>query len=622
MTDAAVTVRRDTRQLATTALTVVGLVAAVALLVTALAALRPGFGHGIDVSDEGLYLVAADAPSARYNYVGLWGVYLHLLFALVGYDIAHYRVVGAVLLALAAWAAARGIGALLRGWSVDGVVLGRGSQVVLDVVAVTASLAYYGLYLITPSYNWLALVGALLVVAGLMPLLVPQRSRRRTWVSGGVLAFGCFVAFMGRPTAGVGLALCSLLMLLLVSVRSWRERRLATLVVVAAGLALVIAHLLLVLGPADTADAFRRTAYFATQDVTRHTFADLVAQSLTQLSVLPSRVQKVAGWSPLLGLLVVLAAFVPHRQRPSAVTAITAAALAVVGAVIWAGHGFGGGAQFIVTLPYAGYALLLTALGAALGAHAVVRVPDLGPVGAVDAVGDERVARPPWRWFAVAASLVISAMLYAFSSNNGFVQQQAGAFVLLVLATLALAFAATGTRGALVVLVVTGVVAGVGVTSSLRAGEARGYRTAPPAQSVAEATVSYRGATLLVGPEYAAFYRDLDRESAAAGFAVGTPLMDLTPFSPGVGYAMGAEPPTTLMLGFSPPVARWALDQQDRAAWHGAWLLLAPGSKRGVDPAQVVGAVGRSFPADYERVASLVWPWDKQTFELWRPRSP
>ena len=75
-----------------------------------------------------------------------------------------------------------------------------------------------------------------------------------------------------------------------------------------------------------------------------YTFGDLVAQSLTQLSLLPSRVQKVAGWSPLLGLLVVLAAFVPRRQRPVAVTAITAAALAVVGAVLW-----------IASLVYAGY---------------------------------------------------------------------------------------------------------------------------------------------------------------------------------------------------------------------------------------------------------------------------
>jgi hypothetical protein len=603
-------------------LTVVGLAAAVLLLVTASAALRPGFGHGIDVSDEGLYLVAADAPSPRYNYVGLWGVYLHPLFALVSYDIAHYRLIGAVLLALAAWAAARGMGTLLRGWSADGVGPGRGTQALLDLVAVTASLAYYGLYLITPSYNWLALLGALLVTAGLMPLLVPPRSRRRTWVSAGVLALGCFVGFMGRPTAGVGLALGSLLMLLLVSQRSWRERRFATLVVVAVGLALVGAHLLLVLGPSDTVDAFRRTAYFATEDLTSHTFGDLVAQSLAQLSALPARVQKVAGWSPLLGLLVLLAAFLPRRRRPVAVTGITAAALAIVGAVVWQRHGFGGGALFTTTLPYAGYALLITALGAALGAQAIARVPDLGVVVARDDLGDELRSRPSWRWFAVASSLVVSAMLYAFSSNNGFVQQQAGAFVLLVLATVALALAATDTRGALVVLVVVAIVAGVGVTSSLRAGEARGYRTAPPDQSVVEATVSHRGATILVGPEYAAFYRDLDSAASAAGFTVGTPVIDLTPFSPGVGYALGAEPPTTLMLGFSPPVARWALDQQDQAAWHGAWLLLAPGSTRGIDPTKVVGAVGRSFPADYERVASLVWPWATQTFELWRPKAP
>jgi hypothetical protein len=40
---------------------------------------------------------------------------------------------------------------------------------------------------------------------------------------------------------------------------------------------------------------------------------------------------------------------------------------------------------------------------------------------------------------------------------------------------------------------------------------------------------------------------------------------------PGVGYLLDARPPTTILLGRSPKVMRWALKRQDEAVFHD-WL--------------------------------------------------
>ena len=588
----------------------------------AVAAVAPGFGHGIDITDEGLYLVAADAPDPSYTYVGLWGDYLHPLFALVRYDIALYRALGAVLLALSALVCANGLRRMLTDW---GVLAARGGRsrtfrIALDLAVGAGALVYYALYLITPSYNWLALVGILICAGGLLPTLGRERSRSGTWRDSALLSLGAFLAFMGRPTTGVGLALLAALMVLAVSVRPMRQRLAALLAAAAVGIVLIGLHLVFVLNWSGTANAFSEARYFTSSDVTTHSLSGLLRQSLDQIRLVPAGVWHVAGPTPLLGLAVLLVAFVPatnpeRRRRLGAAAAL--AAFAGCASTVLVRGGFGGGPHAARTLPFSGLALMLTA-GLALAAAALVLraepVADPGP--------EPELGRPRLRALAIGAFFLLAALLYAFSSNNGLIFQMHGAFLLLGLGAFSWLLGAAGARAAWATAMVFALVCGVAGVSSVREGAEFGYRTAPPAESTATSVVSHRAAELDVGPAYAAFYRDLAAAAQTSGFAQGTPLVDLTPFSPGVGYALGSTPPTTLMLGFSPTVVRWALAKQEPLRWHGAWLLLEPKGRRHVDPAAVVGVLGRSFPADYEQVATLVWPFGDQSLELWRPRNP
>jgi hypothetical protein len=57
--------------------------------------------RGLDLTDEGLYLLAADPPVAAANYGFPFGWHTGLLFRLVGYDISAFRTLGALVLVLA-----------------------------------------------------------------------------------------------------------------------------------------------------------------------------------------------------------------------------------------------------------------------------------------------------------------------------------------------------------------------------------------------------------------------------------------------------------------------------------------------------------------------------------------
>jgi hypothetical protein len=75
---------------------------------------------------------------------------------------------------------------------------------------------------------------------------------------------------------------------------------------------------------------------------------------------------------------------------------------------------------------------------------------------------------------------------------------------------------------------------------SLYAGSETPYRQPVPLLQNRD-PVSIRGSTLLLGPNYATYFQDLDRISNAAGFTAGTPIIDLTGTSAASLSAMRAK---------------------------------------------------------------------------------
>ena len=118
--------------------------------------------RGIDVSDEGYYLLAALDPAGGSASVSDFGFYLRPLLAVTG-SVGRFRMIGLLLVLATAWAAALAVRDAM-----SATVDRRRSWIVVAAswLMIAASvLTYYALWLVTPSYNLLALVLGMLAAA-------------------------------------------------------------------------------------------------------------------------------------------------------------------------------------------------------------------------------------------------------------------------------------------------------------------------------------------------------------------------------------------------------------------------------------------------------------------------
>lgn len=189
--------------------------------------------RGLELTDEGLYLLAARPPSIDAAWGTPAGWHTAPLFRLVGYDVAAFRTFGAVL--LVGTAAMLGHAAVRLGQQVRAAehgATGRVERLIGAVLAGLGGLLYYGALIRTPSYNWVTVLGATLAALGLLQiasarLLVRDGAEAESsqpwggprWLgSRGVLlaGFGAFFTVPAKPTTPVFFALLAIPILRLV----------------------------------------------------------------------------------------------------------------------------------------------------------------------------------------------------------------------------------------------------------------------------------------------------------------------------------------------------------------------------------------------------------------------
>ncbi len=339
----------------------------------------------------------------------------------------------------------------------------------------------------------------------------------------------------------------------------------------------------------------------------------LVRHAFEQVLDAPRATYEMAGLLPLLGLAPALAWFVRPAQRMTAAALASCGAVVAVGGVLALAHGFDGGPRSYANLTPSVLALVITA------ALAWVSCAVLRRRTAEMAQG---LPRPAALLAGVVAVTLLGVQaLYAFTSNHALLGQSSGASVLGLLAVGLLLVAAVGRHRLVPAVLSVAVVAPVALTVCMITGRDAPYRDAPLSRATTYATVNRHGARIKLAPEYAAYLNEMVPKAKAAGFTPGTPLIDLTPFYPGVPEVLGAAAPNTLLFGYAPSTARWVLSVQDQKVWRGAWVLVREGVFTDQDITSVTSVVGRSFPADYELMVSATWPYGRYPQQLWRPRA-
>ncbi len=450
-----------------------------------------GSGRGIDLTDEIFYLVWARDPEAYALLYQPFGYLLHPLYALLGGDVQRYR--------LAGFAITLGAGALLG----SQLAAAREERLRLAQFGAAASLVVYFPWIITPSYNSIANVGAMLVLAGLAILLRTDR-RRAAGAACIVLAVGlCAAAFAKPPLFALA---CVLLILLSAAALRHHRKRSADLVVALALTPLLI-HLFLPLHAIPA--LLQRIA------TSQHVLA--LPNTPTHLPI------KVLGdW-----------AAVPPLLTGAALLVATATVLAWRRTRWSAGAGHGGIALALAylasTVPetldgsipeFAGLALVLIATGYAT----LVARRDLLLIGLLLAA-PFAVALGTFnnQWAQLDFSMVFPLLaLFRLAGEDARRWRQAVAYVLSIAATPLLLLAAAQSPYSLPNSVF--------------------------AQQI-PATHPITGSRLLVDAETADFL------NGARGKAPGALLVDLSGTGPGVAAALGARAPVLLWL--NPATATW-----------------------------------------------------------------
>ncbi|WP_323100634.1 hypothetical protein [Intrasporangium sp. YIM S08009] len=553
--------------------------------------------HGLDLTDEGLYLNAISHPADDRSTLLLFGFVYHPLYVMAGGDVVVMRWIGMGLsvLAMAAlsWVA-MGTKAL-----VGHRPLRLPLRVAVSAGVGATALATVAQMPMSPGYNSLTLQGLAAATAGLVLAVTRHGIQRKT---GAVLVgLGGWLTFMGKPTTAAALAAIVIVTFLALPGR-WRSSMWMAPVAAAAagGLSLAVFSS----GPGDLVtvlsngvatsqalgghDSLIRRDPFLGQPTTLALLvlagalavgAALVAARLDQRKGTHLRGTRAAALVlllVLLGVLGVCARAIVWRWGQAPVTMALAASDAAANLLLGSG-------------------VAITAVAGAL-AWAATRQPRrrAGFLAHID--GSRRTH------LTLVGALLCMPLAQAFGTNVNLwaAQGRAVSFWLLALSLLLVRHvSAPHTR---LLWMTPSLVAVTLLIATLAASAAAPYRYAPAASATVETRVAGGSIRLTSADHQAA--ADLTTLARRLGFDERTRVLDLTGDSPGSIFVLGARAVGQgwIIGGYrgSESAARLAIDN-DRCNVQGAYLLVSPSAPRAI-PTRVLTEVGRALDRDYDAV--------------------
>jgi hypothetical protein len=159
------------------------------------------FERGMDLSDESLYLIAAN-PSNRYDTWGWpFGWITSVMYQMSNNQIIQFRNIGLMLLLYSSYFFAWNFSKIIeKGGTNAKVSLIR--PFLICFVITTSSLQIYNGFLRTPGYNWLNLVSILFALGSFFKLtyLINLKSRFLFSFHISTLALALFISFHAKPT--------------------------------------------------------------------------------------------------------------------------------------------------------------------------------------------------------------------------------------------------------------------------------------------------------------------------------------------------------------------------------------------------------------------------------------
>jgi hypothetical protein len=559
--------------------------------------------HGLDISDEGMYLLSVHNVSNETAFHNPFGDYTGLLFKLSGEKVWLFRISGFLVLGSSGLYLGRAIARFLPSNS------SRSIYWSLELTGLLIVPFYYAIGILTPSYNWLNLLCLCFGLGAILNIQNSQRPHRFVITTDLLLlSLAIWVGTFAKLSTGIGI----FIIFLFASI--FRRRSMARLLREIGGLfgfvlSFVFLHHLFISPLGTTLEKISR-GQEALEVLDPQYSIELAIDSFKRGSIEWSR--EVIG----LGFLW---------------PAITAGALL---AIVYFREWISQRNSYLV------YVLSLFAIGFGISSEingdwtgvsarynhqmwAVTHLLSLSILSVLLFACLDK--RRPFSPILMTSSLLGIPVLYAFGSNNGFIMQITGATGIFGLVTIFLLSTTERLRGTLTAT--TCLVLSFGALSTTLSSSRTPYRQVPLAQQNVLIEITSGGGRLYVDQNFANEINTLRSQLKSNRWKSKTPLLDFTQYSAGVVYALDAQQPITAIptvggMGGVNALAEWSLSyiakHDKEKIWHSAWLLL-PSLQNSKEcqlcpDISVLKFLNRSFPVDYEIAAT------PKNFRIYKPR--
>lgn len=582
--------------------------------------------RGFDITDESVYILWASNPRDILASTTEFGHYTGILYSLANGNLAGFRLLGLLLLLVTAGLFSH---SLERYWGhLSGVSVSNHSRWLSLIVILAGTAAYHSSWILTPSYNWLALTSTLIVATGLLHAAVNASDRGTNssknlslFGHGLLVGIGGGLSFMAKPTTAAVLAI---IFLYFIGVTSLRRR---WKVFVGAS---VLSSVIFILIHAIIFENGLFLFYVKVRDGLElanllsggQTISDISLQACGDLIRIPIRLVQVfllayAGLAFLFLFFAVV--FTRYRKTQNKnIGTLFIIVLVLVSVVAWtrlweAGYWVGG--QSVGNrIGFGGLAFSFVLVLS--GLSTLVLWKKGKPGGNCDGIQFRELLK-------LYIFLLLLPMAYAFGSNNGLVAQMSGGFVFLSAASLYSAFWIDQYIGERYLGYVVSLLLVLSICLILTLAYRNPYRLPAKVQDqVVEIAFAGSKGAIFVDEKTANYVNNLKRTALSAGWKSGMYLIDLTGGSPGATVILGGRAPgAPWLLGAykgSNDFARAGLAKVSISTLQFAWVLTASEGSRKLSN-KVLSDLGIDFPNAYEAVGKVRTGHRNEDQVLWRP---
>ena len=541
--------------------------------------------RSLDFSDESLYLYLTSSPTQESTLAGVWNWYLNIFYRISGDDIVLYRQISVVIAFTCSY---------LFSWAYFSSTykpmktkIGITFPFMPVILAATSTVFFYRYTLITPGYNWLALIGVLLSIAGALKWLSGNTSM--IWPALSVLGLG--LTTMARPTSGIVIFLAML---------CYRKIRTDIFKFTFFGrifflsiFGFAVLHHLLLVSASVTIKALRQT-YLAAQVDKSHSFLSLLSQATNDLINFPLHAVSISKGLILIPVFFILINFATKNKKIQSVFQATLVLSSLAGfAVLLILN------QMVVYTPSrggdAGSSLATLVLFGFLAALSLGSLNESEESGILE--------RNRNKYSGNASVLLLGGILgFAFSSNNGLLNQSAGIGILYIALYLSFILRISQQKWELNFLTVNVIFLVIVFSQVLYGAWQNPYRSVNLSENTYSVIVG-GGNKILVSKSRA---EDISKVKSIADEIdaknANLYLVDLSPFTTYIPYELEFKTIETPLITESAYLDGFA--QRNKDLLQKAWILTS-NSKRALDPNDLMSVLGKSLEDDYQFAYSL-----------------